>query len=197
MQGMLTRLAVLILVTAAAVGCASTGAVPRPFPGAPIGTAPPKPPLVPAVPANPGDATAAPADAPPPVAAPIAPLPVPPEVVITALALQGTPYRYGGSDPSGFDCSGLVQWVFRQHGVVLPREARDQFQSGTIIPPEDLRPGDLVFFETERRGDASHVGIVLDQETFVHAPNSRGVVRIERLELDYWSTRYLGARRVQ
>ena len=196
MQGMLTRLAVLFFLTAAAAGCASTGAVPRPFPGAPIATAPPKPPTATDAPANPGDAVAAPTDVPPSVPPPSAPLPVPPEVVITALALQGTPYRYGGSDPSGFDCSGLVQWVFRQHGVVLPREARDQFQSGTIIAPEDLRPGDLVFFETERRGDASHVGIVLDQDTFVHAPNSRGVVRIEQLELDYWSKRYLGARRV-
>jgi cell wall-associated NlpC family hydrolase len=196
MQGMLPRLAVLILLTAVVAGCASTGAVPRPFPGAPIVTASPKPPTPSDPAAAPGDPVTAPADVPPPVAAPIAPLPVPPEVVITALALQGTPYRYGGSDPSGFDCSGLVQWVFRQHGVVLPREARDQFQSGTTIAPEDLRPGDLVFFATERRGDASHVGIVLDQDTFVHAPNSRGVVRIERLELDYWSKRYLGARRV-
>jgi cell wall-associated NlpC family hydrolase len=195
MQGMLTRLAVLILLTAAA-GCASTGAVPRPFPGAPIVTAPPKPPPASDAPASPGDTAAAPADMPPSVPPPIAPLPVPPEVVITALAQQGTPYRYGGSNPSGFDCSGLVQWVFRQHGVVLPREARDQFQSGTLVAPEDLQPGDLVFFETERRGDASHVGIVLDQDTFVHAPSSRGVVRIERLELDYWSKRYLGARRV-
>jgi cell wall-associated NlpC family hydrolase len=118
------------------------------------------------------------------------------DVVATALVLRGTPYRFGGSDPRGFDCSGLVQWVFRQHGVVLPREARDQYQAGATIESDALEPGDLVFFNTEGNG-ASHVGIVLDQESFVHAPNSRGVVRVERLGLDYWSKRYLGARRVR
>ncbi len=113
----------------------------------------------------------------------------------TALALLGTPYRYGGSGPSGFDCSGLVQWVFGQHGIALPREARDQFQFGETIGSADVTAGDLVFFDTEGSG-ASHVGIALDRESFVHAPNSRGVVRVERFGVDYWSKRYLGARRV-
>ena len=115
--------------------------------------------------------------------------------LVTALALRGTPYRYGGSDPSGFDCSGLVQWVFKQHGIDLPREAKDQFEAGATIDPADIAAGDLVFFDTEGSG-ASHVGIALDRESFVHAPNSRGVVRVERFGIDYWSKRYLGARRV-
>jgi peptidoglycan endopeptidase LytE len=172
-----------MLASVVGTGCASTGAVPRPFPGAPVVV-------------KPGAGTPAGAPAPTPSAVPPTPsVTSPTPLVATALALRGTPYRYGGSDPSGFDCSGLVQWVFRHHGVNLPRETQDQFRSGEMIDADDLQPGDLVFFETEGSG-ASHVGIALDGESFVHAPNSRGVVRVERLAVDYWSKRYLGARRV-
>jgi cell wall-associated NlpC family hydrolase len=114
----------------------------------------------------------------------------------TALDLRGVPYRNGGSDPGGFDCSGLVQWAFAQHGRTLPREVREQFHVGRQVEPGDVRPGDLLFFDTSSNG-ASHVGIALDHESFVHAPRTNGVVRIERYTSSYWSRRYLGARRVE
>jgi cell wall-associated NlpC family hydrolase len=113
------------------------------------------------------------------------------------LALKGTQYRNGGSEPSlGFDCSGLVQWVFAQHGTALPRETREQYQAGRKIGHDDVQPGDLVFFETVSKGP-SHVGIALGGGDFVHAPSSRGVVRVESYTKSaYWSQRWLGARRI-
>jgi cell wall-associated NlpC family hydrolase len=114
----------------------------------------------------------------------------------TALDLRGVRYKSGGSDPSGFDCSGLVQYVFARQGIALPRDVRRQYEVGYEIDTEELRPGDLLFFNTESDG-ASHVAIALDGESFVHAPNSRGVVRVERLSSTYWSRRLLGARRIE
>jgi cell wall-associated NlpC family hydrolase len=170
--------AAVALMAALATGCASSGAVPRPrpFPGASL---------------PPTDAPVTPDSPAPPVASPIAP----PALVATALAYRGTPYRNGGSDPSGFDCSGFVQWVYARHGTRLPREVRDQFLAGEEIEMDDVLPGDLVFFETVAKG-ASHVGIALGNGEFVHAPSSRGVVRVERYTGSYWGPRLLGARRV-
>ena len=107
----------------------------------------------------------------------------------------GVPYRNGGSDPSGFDCSGLVQWVFARHGTMLPRETKDQYRVGRGVDLRDVQPGDLIFFETVSRG-ASHVGIVIGEGRFIHAPNSNGVVRVEPYTANYWIRRYVGARRV-
>jgi cell wall-associated NlpC family hydrolase len=115
-------------------------------------------------------------------------------VVQTALEFIGIPYRNGGSDPSGFDCSGFVQYVFAQHGTSLPREVRDQYRHGRAIDPDDIAAGDLVFFETVARG-ASHVGIALGNGRFVHAPSSQGVVRVEPYTASYWARRFVGARR--
>jgi cell wall-associated NlpC family hydrolase len=172
------RLTVPVLLTLLAGGCASTGAVPAPFPT----PAPPVP-------------RSAPVPAPEP--APYeraADLPLPP-VVGTALSLQGAPYRNGGSDPSGFDCSGFVTYVFGQQGLALPRTVSEQYEAGREISPDALEPGDLVFFSTVARG-ASHVGIAVSASAFVHAPSSSGVVRVERLTAPYWSSRFVGIRRV-
>jgi cell wall-associated NlpC family hydrolase len=167
------RLAAAVLLAAIAAGCASTGAVPRPFPGA----------------TTPG--------APPAAGVPVAPAGTPGALALAAaLDLRGVPYRNGGSDPNGFDCSGLVQWVFAQSGRALPREAKEQFTAGREVDRDEVQAGDLVFFDTGTRS-ASHVGIALDGESFVHAPSSNGVVRVERYTSSYWSRRYLGARRVE
>jgi cell wall-associated NlpC family hydrolase len=165
------RAGVLIAAIACLPACAAKGAaVPRPFPGAP------SPPAAPAV---------------PPAAEPVNPV-----LLETALSYRGVPYRNGGSDPSGFDCSGFVQWVFAQHGLRLPREVHDQYQMGSDVDRADVQPGDLVFFETVSRG-ASHVGIALGGDEFVHAPSSRGVVRVESYTNDYWKRRFVGARRLR
>ena len=114
----------------------------------------------------------------------------------TALELRGVPYRNGGADLKGFDCSGFTQYVFAQHGVSLPRAVRDQFSMATQqVTPNDLEPGDLLFFTTTEPG-ASHVAIAVGGDEFIHAPSSTGVVRVERLSARYWADRFVGARRV-
>ena len=105
-------------------------------------------------------------------------------VVGAALSLRGVPYRNGGSDPTGFDCSGFTQYVYAQYGVALPRQVRDQFREGQSVRARDLAPG------------PTHVEIAIGGEQFVHAPNSTGVVRVEHLGAMYWTSRYLCARRV-
>ncbi|MGD9904728.1 MAG: C40 family peptidase [Vicinamibacterales bacterium] len=117
-------------------------------------------------------------------------------IAATALEFRGVPYRNGGTTPAGFDCSGLVQYVLARHGRDVPRQTRDQYGVGTKIRRDAVRAGDLVFFSTVASG-ASHVGIALDGEEFVHAPSSRGVVRVERLSTEYWRRRFVGARRVR
>jgi cell wall-associated NlpC family hydrolase len=111
------------------------------------------------------------------------------------MGLRGVPYRDGGSDPSGFDCSGFVEYVFAQHGVWMPRTVAAQYRAGHPVDRGALQPGDLVFFSTVAAG-ASHVGIVVAQGEFVHAPSTSGVVRVEALGSGYWSSRFVGARRV-
>jgi cell wall-associated NlpC family hydrolase len=106
------------------------------------------------------------------------------------------PYRNGGSDPSGFDCSGFVWYVFAQHGVALPRTVEELLQWGTGVPAEKVSPGDLVFFRTDGRS-VSHVGLSIGGDQFVHAPSARGEVRVERIGSSYWARRYAGARRIQ
>ena len=113
----------------------------------------------------------------------------------TALSLRGAPYRDGGADPAGFDCSGFVRYVYEQHGVAMPRQVRDQFRVGKTVDRAQLEPGDLVFFSTVAPG-ASHVGIVIGGDQFVHAPSERGVVRVESLGAQYWASRFIGAKRV-
>ena len=172
------HLAFCILIALLEGACATSGNPrPRPFPGAPV---------------PPESTTSSPAEA----AVVVPPAAVaPPAIVDTAMKLRGVPYRNGGSDPSGFDCSGFVQWVFAKNGVLLPREVREQYGTGQKIGLRDVLPGDLVFFQTVSRG-ASHVGLVIGADQFVHAPSSTGVVRVERFTATYWARRFVGARRI-
>jgi len=154
--------------------CASSGAVPRPFPS----------------PA--GAEAAAVRDSSPSSTAP----PDTYALVGTALSLRGAPYRNGGGDPGGFDCSGFTQYVFAKHGIALPRDVHEQFKTGKLVSRDDLAAGDLLFFATTERRP-SHVAILVAGDQFIHAPSSTGVVRVERLSSRYWSERFLGSRRVR
>jgi len=118
-------------------------------------------------------------------------------LVVHALGFLGVPYQLGGeSAEEGFDCSGFVQAAFRQvMGLQLPRIARDQARATQSIARSELAPGDLVFFNTLGRR-YSHVGIYIGERRFVHSPRSGSSVRIERMDVRYWATRFNGARRV-
>jgi len=115
-------------------------------------------------------------------------------VTHTALRYIGVPYVWGGTSFGGVDCSGFVYAVFEHNGIDLPRTADSQFEVGKPVSTRDLQPGDLVFFQTYAPG-ASHVGIYLGGGRFVHASASDGV-RIDDLSMDYYASRYLGARRL-
>jgi cell wall-associated NlpC family hydrolase len=113
----------------------------------------------------------------------------------SALKMVGKPYKYGGASPAGFDCSGLVQYSYRQAGVSLPRETGDLLRSSTPLRGSNLRRGDLLFFDQEGR-KKSHVGIYLGDGRFVHAPSSGKSVRTDRLDSPYWKKHLAEARRV-
>jgi cell wall-associated NlpC family hydrolase len=119
------------------------------------------------------------------------------ELVLRALSFIGVRYRWGGDTPdSGFDCSGLIRYVYNQvTGRSLPGNAREISQVGETIDRADLQPGDLVFFNTLRR-PFSHVGIYLGDSRFVHAPSRGGHVEIVDMSNRYWKSRYNGARRL-
>ncbi len=119
------------------------------------------------------------------------------ELVLNALGFMGIPYRWGGTTPeTGFDCSGFVQYVFRQAaGLVLPRSSFDQIRHGTSVAREELQPGDLVFFNT-MRATASHVGIYIGDNQFIHAPRRGKTVEIAEFTNSYWQARFDGARRL-
>ena len=118
------------------------------------------------------------------------------EIVEQALSLINIPYRYGGSTPAGFDCSGLVRYVVKAvTGRELPRRTEDMSRVGRAIQRSELLPGDLVYFNTFSSA-YSHVAIYLGDGRFLHAPARGGRVRIEGLDDRYWKTRYDGARRL-
>lgn len=119
------------------------------------------------------------------------------QLVDQALEYLGVRYRFGGTSPeTGLDCSGLILNVFRNAiGFDLPRTAAEMSRMGDKIGRQELKPGDLVFFNTMRRA-FSHVGIYLGEGKFVHAPSSGGKVRIEAISSSYWSKRFNGARRL-
>ena len=107
----------------------------------------------------------------------------------------GGPYRYGGSSPSGFDCSGLVQYVYSKLGVSLPRKSRDMAGVGHQVPIHDLLPGDLLFFKINGRR-VSHVGIYIGNNEFVHATKSGHPVRKDSLTKPWWQEGFVAGRRV-
>ncbi len=120
------------------------------------------------------------------------------DLVMTAMNFLGVPYRLGGSsEQSGFDCSGFTRHIFENSiGLVLPRRADEQATTAGLlnIHRAELKPGDLVFFNTMRR-TFSHVGIYVGDDKFIHAPRAGGAVRIEDMRSSYWERRFTGARR--
>ncbi len=114
------------------------------------------------------------------------------QVVDFGKTLIGTPYLYGGTSPKGFDCSGLVQFVYKQVGIFLPRTSHAQYQSLTKIDHPEV--GDLVFFAYDKH--INHVGIYVGNNKMLHAPSSNKHVEIASLDSPYWQKRYAGARRV-
>lgn len=215
----------IAFVTMMTAACATSGARPQPFPGAPNpfsapATADPAtsvtgatPPATSPVPATNSDTTSP---------ATVLPVLIPPvgtdtaatsdgtasagsagrkadALLKTALKFQGTRYRLGGDSPaSGFDCSGFVRFVFEQYQIELPRTVVEQYSVGKKVKTADVKAGDLLFFSTTAKG-ATHVGIALGAANpgeFVHAPGAGGSVRIEHFDTAYWSTKLVGIRRV-
>lgn len=119
------------------------------------------------------------------------------ELMMYAISLAETPYRYGGnSSGNGFDCSGYVGHVYAHVlDIRLPRTSRQISRIGAPLGRGELRPGDLVFYNTQGQ-PYSHVGLYLGEGKFIHSPKSGDRIRVERMELNYWESRYNGARRV-
>jgi len=122
------------------------------------------------------------------------------DLVISAMAFLGVPYKRGGNTAdTGFDCSGFTREVYENSiGLLLPRKADQQAKASGLAPVKrsDLKPGDLVFFNTLKR-TFSHVGIYVGDDKFIHAPKPGGEVRVESLGVRYWSKRFTGARRAE
>ncbi|HWR06787.1 C40 family peptidase [Sporomusa sp.] len=118
------------------------------------------------------------------------------QILASARNMLGQPVVWGGASPSqGFDCSGLVQYIYRQAGINLPRTADLQFLVGRTVSPAALQPGDLVYFTTYEPG-ASHVGIYIGGDKFIHTSFSQGIVAISDMNEAYFVKRYYGAKRV-
>lgn len=114
------------------------------------------------------------------------------KAISMAMGLQGVPYVFGGTSPSGFDCSGFIQYVLRHAGIAVPRMADEQYYAAEKV--DVPKTGDLVFFETYMPG-VSHVGLSLGGNEFIHASSSKGIT-VSSLDDDYWKRSYVGAGRV-
>ena len=111
-----------------------------------------------------------------------------------AQSMLGQPYRWGGSAPGGFDCSGLVAYAAAGAGIYVPRTAKEQQAFGTRIARSDLQPGDLVFMHLHRKD--LHVGILIDGEHFIHSPATGGFVRIDRIQAEPYNSSIIDTRRI-
>ena len=144
------------------------------------------------------------ASSPPPTPVASAPFeqfaPVADDVLLRAIGLVGTPYRYGGNTPdSGFDCSGLIGYVYRDAaGINLPRSTREMINlDAPLVLRTELEPGDIVFFNNRGRGRVSHAGIYIGDDQFIHSSSSRsGGVRVDSLDDRYWRASFMEANRV-
>lgn len=118
-------------------------------------------------------------------------------ILRTARALMGTRYQWGGESPrQGFDCSGFIWFVYRQHGIVLPRVSWQQFGAGKAVSYSQMRPGDLIFHKVDKGAKSMHVGIITDRGTFIHSPSSGKRVMESSLNNTFWREHYVGVRRV-
>ncbi|HEX6700853.1 MAG TPA: NlpC/P60 family protein [Gaiellaceae bacterium] len=161
----------------------------RPAPAAnpPSAPSPPSPPPAPPAPPPPAPPPPAPPTPPPP------PAPIGgghPETAAIAARYLGVPYRWGGASPAGFDCSGLVMYVYAQIGIALPHYTVAQYGLGVPVSREGLQPGDLVFFD-----GLGHVGIYIGANQFIHAPHTGDVVKVSTIT-GWYARTYVGARRV-
>lgn len=119
------------------------------------------------------------------------------DIVQTLRSALGVQYKWGGASMSGFDCSGLVVWAFGKHGIQLPRVTYNQINVGASVPPNKLRPGDLVFFDTDRkRSGPDHVGVYIGGGKFIHAARTGQPVKISSLAEGYYMDRWMGGRRI-
>lgn len=118
-------------------------------------------------------------------------------VIDIASKYLGVPYVYGGTTPSGFDCSGLVQYVYRELGYNLNRVAADQMNNGIAVSRDQLQPGDLIgFYSSAGGGYIGHIGIYAGNGMMIHAPRTGDVVKYASIESSYYTSRYAGARRI-
>lgn len=171
------RLAAVVVAIAALHGCAS---VPPPQPLPPLGDiAPPPGTLDTPLPPPQSGATGS----------------IGSEIVIRAISLLGAPYRFGGTGPKAFDCSGLVQYVHQEIGIEVPRTAAEQYRAAVPVRLEDIEPGDLLFFRTSGKR-ISHVAIYAGSGRFVHAPQTGRPIELRTLDDGYYRPRLAGAGRM-
>lgn len=117
-------------------------------------------------------------------------------IIRTARSALGKRYKWGGTSPkTGFDCSGLIWWVYRKHGIPVPRVSWEQYSAGKFVDKKDIRPADIVFYRVQT-GKSIHVGIVTERGTFIHSPRSGKGVTESDLNNPFWQEHYVGARRL-